>query len=361
MSPRPRKRRNNALPPNLYENNGGKGYRYRHPVTKKFHGMGASKAEAIKAAKELNSLLMRGADLVGSVLGEVSLNDHIDWFFKESLPEREYSDKTLEMYRTQTKKLRAAMGPMPVADVTVLDLAGLMERQSARTSNQLRQVAVDVFKVAVSRGLRHDNPAEATLKRKEKKARLRLNKEQYDAVYALSEPWMQNAMDLALVTLQRREDVAYMKFENVKGGRLFVIQGKTEKYDTGYLSIAIGKSLDKIIKRCRDNLASPYLIHRRPDRKIKDRKGMDHWTQVTPDKITREFADARDRTGLFAHLEPKKRPSFHEIRALGIKLYRDQKIEPQQLAGHASEQMTNNYDADHDEIRWVEATADLKL
>ena len=44
------------LPVNLYETTNGKGtgavyYRYKHPTTKKFHGMGKDKVEAIKAAE----------------------------------------------------------------------------------------------------------------------------------------------------------------------------------------------------------------------------------------------------------------------------------------------------------------------
>lgn len=361
MSPRPRKKKNAALPPNLYPANGGKSYRYRHPGTGKYHGMGSDKANAIAAAKELNSLLMVANDLVTNVLGSETLDKHITWFYENILPEREYKLKTLEMYNSQVKKLRAAVGAMPVEDVTVQDLAELMEKQTPRVANQVRQVAVDIFKVAVSRGLRHDNPAEATLKRRAKKERSRLTKGQFDAIRARCEPWMQNAMDLALITLQRRNDVAHFKFDEAKDGKLYVIQEKTEKYDTGYLAIAIGQQLEAVIKRCRDDTASPYMVHRRPQRKVKDRDGMDHWTQVKPEMLTRAFAKARDKSGLFEGMDSGSLPSFHEIRALGIKLYRDQGADPQKLAGHASERMTANYDAGHDEIRWVEAVADLKI
>jgi integrase len=203
-----------------------------------------------------------------------------------------------------------------------------------------------------------DNPAEATLKRREKKARRRLTQAQYDAIHALCPVWAQNAMDLALITLQRRGDVSRMKFENVRDGKLYVVQEKTEKYDTGYLAIAIGPRLKKVIRNCRDDLASPYLVHRRPERKIKEREGMDHWTQVKPQMITRAFAEARDESGLFDGVPENQRPTFHEIRALGIKNYRDKGADPQQLAGHATAKMTSNYDSGHDEIRWVEVSAE---
>ncbi|MFC7296050.1 phage integrase Arm DNA-binding domain-containing protein [Marinobacter aromaticivorans] len=358
MSPRPRRPKNRALPPNLYSSNGGKSYQYRHPVTGKFHGMGVSRAAAIAAAKELNAMLMPDNDLVGKVLGRVTVRQHAKWWLENIAPEREYKKSTLEMYQVQMRKLIAAMGDTAVEDVDVQDLAKLLEDHSARTANQIRQVAVDLFRVAVSRGLRPDNPAEATLKRREKKARQRLTQAQYDAIHARCPRWAQNAMDLALITLQRRGDVSRMRFDDVRDGRLFVVQEKTEKYDTGYLAIAVGPKLDKVIKRCRDDLASPYLVHRRPERKIKDRAGMDHWTQVKPQMITRAFAEARDESELFDGVPENERPTFHEIRALGIKNLKDKGVDPQKLAGHATAKMTSNYDSGHEEIRWVEVAAE---
>jgi integrase len=360
MTPRPRKRNNATLPPNLYANNGGKTFRYRHPVTGKYHGMGANKAEAIKAAKELNSLLVAGSPLVQGVIGNVSVKQHVDWFFENIIPEREYRHATLEMYRLHARKMVSAFGSMAIEDVTVQDMADLMDNQTPRISNQLRQVAGDIFKVAISRGLRDDNPAEMTLKRRTKKARRRLTYEEFVAVRALCEPWMQNAMDLALLTLQRRGDVSRLRFEDIKGKRLYVIQQKIQKHDAGYLSIGIGQALDQVIKRCRDDIASPYLVHRKPQRKL-PRTEMTHWTQVTPGTLSRSFKAARDRCQLFDKVPVSERPTFHEIRALGIKLYRDQGVDPQQLAGHSSQKMTKNYEAGHKEIRWIEADANLSI
>jgi len=44
-------------------------------------------------------------------------------------------------------------------------------------------------------------------------------------------------------------------------------------------------------------------------------------------------------------------PTFHEIIALGIKGIREMGNNPQQLADHASAEMTKNYDSGHDDIR----------
>jgi integrase len=361
MSPRPRKPKYRALPTNLYATNGGKSFMYRHPVSGKRHGMGGSKTLAIAAAKELNALLVPESDLVAKVLGRVTVAEHVTWFYENVIPERDYRPNTIGTYKAQTNKLIVGMGWRAIEEITVQDLAELMEPFTARSANQFRQVAVDVFRVAVSRGICMDNPAAATLKRREKKARMRLTRPQFDAVRDKCPLWVQNAMDLALVTLQRRNDVARMKFDGVRDSRLYVVQEKTDKYDSGYLSIAVGPTLSKIIKRCRDDLASPYMVHRKPQRKVKERAGLDHWTQVSPPMLTRAFSTARDECGLFDSVDTEARPTFHEIRALGIKLYRDQGLDPQKLAGHASAKMTSNYDSGHDDIRWTEAAAELKI
>jgi hypothetical protein len=40
---------------------------------------------------------------------------------------------------------------------------------------------------------------------------------------------------------------------------------------------------------------------------------------------------------------------------LAIHEHKKQGCEPQELAGHASEKMTDNYDARHEDINWVDA------
>ncbi len=348
MTPRPRKKKNAALPENLYSGKvkGCVYYSYKHPLTKKVHGMGRDKVKAIEAAKQLNAILTPSHDLVSTVLGIETLEAHITWFEREIMPKREYAAKTLELYNTKFKQLKNGLGAHTALEqIGVKDIAELMETLTARSAQQLRQVASDLFATAQGRGLIELNPAELTNKPIAKKVRKRLTLEQFNEIKHVSPLWLQNAMDLALITLQRREDLSLMRFDDVKDGALYVVQGKTQKYDTGYLKIELGSELSSVIKRCRDDIASPYLVHREPEKKL-DRKGM-HWTQVKPDMITRAFKKCCDDLGI-------KNTSFHEIRALGIKQYKDAGLDPQSLAGHSSAKMTKNYDSGHGDIRWTE-------
>lgn len=357
MTPRPRNRNNAGLPENLYSSKKGKyvSYIYRHPVNKTRHGMGSNKQKAIQAAKQLNSLLMPTIDLVARVIETETIGSHIKWFEREIIPERKYAAKTLEMYTTKFGQIKRELGEQtPIEEITVKDIADAMDRLTKRSAQQFRQVAVDLFKTAAGRGLIENNPAELTNKPVVKKTRQRLTREQFDAVHKAAPLWLQNAMDLALITLQRREDVVLIKFDQIKKDEnaLYLVQKKTQKYDAAYLKINIGESLERVLANCRDDIASPFLVHRSPARRI--RRADMHWTQIKPELVSRTFKEITDELDVFKGINRESRPTFHEIRALGIKEYKDLGLDPQQLAGHSSERMTRNYDSDHDEIRWIE-------
>lgn len=360
MTPRPRNRKNKGLPVNLYTANAGKSFQYKHPVTGKLFGMGPDKLKAITAAKQLNGILIVESDLTGHVLGYVTVSDHIDWMWKNIIPDREYSKPTKELREIRFRNLIKAWGSKAIGEITVQEVATLLEGNTPRVSNQIRQTAVDLFNTAMSRGLCHDNPAEVAIRRKQRKVRQRLTVEQFQAIRESAPYWLQNAMDIGLITLQRRQDICLMKFSDIKDGAIFLIQNKTQKYDSGYLKINISSSLAEVFSVCKDSIISPYIIHRRPDRKAK-RPDMEHWTQVKPEMISRWFKKIRDNLDIFNDIPIPQRPTFHEIRALGIKLYKDAGANPQGLAGHASEEMTKNYDSGHDEIRWVNVEANLKI
>ena len=80
-----------------------------------------------------------------------------------------------------------------------------------------------------------------------------------------------------------------------------------------------------------------------------------------PETISRVFKKVRDKTAIFKNTPMNERPTFHEIRALGIKAMKDAGENPQYLAGHSSQQMTRNYDSGHNSIRWIETESTLTL
>ncbi|KMQ74662.1 hypothetical protein [Marinobacter subterrani] len=63
-------------------------------------------------------------------------------------------------------------------------------------------------------------------------------------------------------------------------------------------------------------IASPYIIHRRPVRKVAA-EGRDQWARLTPNTFTAEFRKTRDKCKCFENMPRQHRPTFHEIQALG--------------------------------------------
>lgn len=205
----------------------------------------------------------------------------------------------------------------------------------------MRSVLSDMFREAIVEGQVESNPVGPTRAPKIAVMRERLQLEVYTATRAAAEqlpPWFPLAMDLALVTGQRREDVANMQFSHVHDDRLHITQIKTGMKIALPLSLTLPAAdlrLSAVIDRCRlvsrtDFLISPGIRKNSPN------------GNIHPDGLTKKFVAARKLTGLEMSDTP---PTFHEIRSLSGRLYKDAygKEFAQKLLGHTSEDTTNLY------------------
>lgn len=364
MTPRPRGRLSVGLPPNLYPNNNGTTFKYRRPDTGEWFGMGGDRQKAIAAAKKLNSLLLPSNDLVTAVIGAgVTVREFLEIYATEILPSREYAQDTIDLFETRRSQINAVLGDRAMDSITISDVADLVKPFGPRSANQIRSRLIDVFNHAAARGIVVDNPAVVTIAKLEKRITQRHTAAGLKKIRMASPLWMQNAIDLGLITAQRREDITRMRFDGIEDGYMYVVQLKTRRSsDAGWLQIKITPELQAVINRCRDDVPSPYLIHRRPDIIKRGKfKTKDHWTQVTDDYLTHAFQEIRDGCGAYNHLPMEERPGFHQIRALSQKLYELAGKDPQKIAGLTTKKMSKNYTKDHDEITWTEVAPDLDI
>jgi len=365
MAPRPRNKSNRGLPQNLYVDERRGTFRYRRPTDGKWFQFGADRLKAIDAAKQLNLAFLKGADLVGAVLGETSdlFTAFLDLYESKILPERELAKGTLGLYAVHFRRFRKAFEGKAVDQITIRMIAEMLDALTPRTANQCRALLIDIFNHAASKGLCPDNPAASTINRIEKKQRKRHTEEGLKAIRAKAPAWLKNAIDLALITAQRRTDILDMKFEDVRDGFLYVVQQKTAKAsDAAWIRFRVTPELQAVISRCRDNVASPYLVHRRPDRlKQKQAQTKEHWTKIEERYLTRAFKAAREDAGCYSDWSDEEMPGFHEVRALSLHLYKKAGKDGQKIAGHASEEMTKNYQRDHAEVVWSDAIPDLDI
>lgn len=378
---RPRKRGSKDLPANLYSNkhqNGSTYYAYRNPRTGRRTSMGTDRSDAIIAAQHLNSILTVKPSSVDKVLGKVDLfKDWLKKYRRIRRDENKLAEKSLKQLEYDIDLMCQHLGEIPVNDISVYLCADFLDKWleagKRRMAARMRSQLIVCLDYAIAQGLADDNAAAKTRPIDVQVHRKRLTKEQFDAILRLAKPNIQNAMMIGLITLQRREDIAAMQFKDIKDGALYVRQQKTAKAKKGkrsdsvnnaaHLAIQITPALAEVISRCRKSgIISRHLIHHIRGRKssgatnIEVRPGM----PLQPDNITRGFASARNRCGLFDNLPANERPTFHEIRALGAHLYREQGIDPQALLGHTDAKMTKHYLDGHG-VEWTVVSPNLAV
>lgn len=365
MSPKKRTKARAGWPDNLYTSGRG-GFKYRDPRDRKETWMGSDKDRAFAAARKLNAMLTKGNDLVARVLGtEKTVGDAVQVFRADDIPHRGWGAKTAAWYEVYIKRIDADLGTRELESLTVKDCAEYIRgaTESARSRQTYRLLLGWILACAVQEGWIESNPAEATRKFANARKRERLSIEDYRKIHGKAPVWLQNAMDLSLLTLLRREDVVSARFSDLRDGALWVVPQKTEGSSAVRLKIAATDDLSALIARCRDSVLSPYLIHRLPEKgrpKGKQAADRDHHTQVMPEQVSRAFAVARKA----AEIEGDNPPTFHEIRSLGGALLMTEagwtKKQVQALMGHASESMTTVYLDGHD-LPWSEVATGLSL
>lgn len=379
---RPRKSQHRNLPRNLTFDICNKIYRYRDIVTGKQFSLGGSRQIAIDTALALNERLMKNIDLVSIVLKKkeelekqplekIAMSEFIEnRFFAYWLPRKKkpLHAKTLSDYKNKAVHIKAKLGNNFIDEITVKDINDFLNHFPDTNSNRYRSLLSSIFKYAMGEGITKENPAIVTIKKEVKKARQRMKYEEFKTIHQkageLGYLWMQNAMDIALLTLQRQNDILKMRFDDIIAEEqkektvkfVKVVQEKTKDHgEAAYIKIKIGEELQKVLFRCRDQIASPLLIHRKPEKIYKSANRV-HFTQILQRFFIDVFSEVRDASKVYDHLKKEERPTFHEIRSLGIKMYEDEGIDAQKLAGHTTRAMTDEYKKGH-EIMWTYAEA----
>lgn len=349
--------------------------------------------EAIGAAKQLNQVFAPGGAVASHILAKtkedakdhITLGGYIKHMLNKVLPARRInghslSARTLEEYRRLYGNIDTNIGHLPLMGATQADLAEFLGKQAtAEVFNKYRSRLLDLYANAISDGYPLDNlPARILPRDKELKKRQRITLpgdrpgmhgidaiEAYRAVFQQADRAIQCAMELTLNALQRREEIHAWRFDwghdDQDGRHVYIKISKTRKHGVAAFvripeSLPVvhselgAKTLGELIRKCRDEIACPFLVHRRPER-VKKAKDRAHPFQLTANQISRGFAEARDKAGIYSHLAPEERPTFHELIALGEHLREKQGWTTRQLQtlrGHTQEKTTRVYLEGHE-------------
>ena len=370
-------------PDGLYERRGGY-FSWRNPLTGEEIGIGRVPfVEACDQAIEANlhvRELTQKPRLVDRLTGAAgrsvtALVEAYDARLQKRVSGGELAAVTLKQLRSYGRAVKAAWSARPAESITTLDAAALLAQWKdvgqARSAAGARSYGLDLFRHAEAEGWipRGTNPFSVTEKITVRVKRARLTFEAFQVIYDAAgklEPWVQRSMELALVSAQRREDLAVAEFRRqasdstcfVADGMLWVRQQKVAGSSGMQLRIpfelelrVLGWTLGEIIGRCRDDVVSRWLLHHAKGRGKQCQPG----DQVWIDTITKGFRRARDRSGLqWPEQDP---PTFNELRSLSARLYKDQgNVDVQALLGHTDPATTRIY-TDPKGTQW----ADIKV
>lgn len=384
-----RKRQNHStqdLPENLYENrNAGKTYfRYRLP-NGKFRNLQPDRKEAIAAAlilnerlagewakvreektlKRLNNPLAQGNPTVDAVIE--------GWLLEPcSLAPTTRANRVKDLEWVSSK-----LGRKKIQDIRTYDIAQMLKPCTAHSRKRYQNVLRQLWSFAMENGFTDENPVSHTKPTKQPpRVRKRHTWEGFQAILDVAPEWGRHAMLLAVHTLQRRGDLVTLRWDkvNMLERTIYVKQSKTGVE----LNIKMSDELHQVLQFFHDQedpkhsgkkMDCPYVIHRRPRNRTKPlmkavMAGELNLFQVTADTITKGFHEWRDQSGAYDHLPTKERPSFHDIRALGIFVlakagYPVEYI--QALAGHANVEMTEYYKYGHETVPPLEVEAKLSI
>ncbi|WP_308861737.1 phage integrase Arm DNA-binding domain-containing protein [Klebsiella variicola] len=377
MAARPRK--NNISIPNLYplfSRKVNKVYwRYKHPITGKFHSLGTDEAEATAIAIEANKRLaeqqtrqiMAITDRISTRSGKsISTNTWLERYWKiqqERLKSGDIKENTIKQKAKPVSLLKERVGMKLISTVNVRDVAQILDEYLAegqpRMAQVIRSVLIDVFKEAQHAGEVPPgyNPALATKQPRRKVTRQRLTLEEWQKIFDIADEnhkYMGNAMLLAIVTGQRLGDISRMKFSDIWDDHLHVEQEKTGSKIAIPLALrcnAINWSLRDVISRCRDYAVSPFLVHF-----FRTTSQAERGAQVKARTLTMNFSKARDCANIeWGEGTPA---TFHEQRSLSERLYKAQGINTKDLLGHKTQQQTELYHDDRGK-NWIKVNTNL--
>lgn len=365
MAPRPRNPGSKDLPPNLYRKkdsrNGVIYYTYKSPINGKSYGMGKDKEAAIIEAVSANQAKIVKPNLADRISTPPKVTGKLfsDWLveYRTLFAERKLSASSNKNVGMRINRLEAVFGLKGIKEITTMDVAdyltAMAKEGKAQMARAMRSLLRDVFAEAQARGWADANPVEVTKAARVSIKRERLTLELWKAIYEeATKPWLRRAMELAVLTGQRRDDIASMLFKDVHDGFLHVVQSKTGarlRISTSIRLESVDLDLAQVVKQCRDNVLSQHLVHhaKAPGRAKAGQP-------VVLDTLSSAFSEARDKAGAKLGITfGRQPPSFHEQRSLAARLHEIEGRDAQKLLGHRSASMTDLY-RDSRGAEWID-------
>lgn len=264
---------------------------------------------------------------------------------------RSLKQKTLDGRIRQVRQLEALLGgpDRALASIRPVDIAqairSVWDTGKEYTALRLYIEAGEFFSEAINAGFAYLNPVIHIKRPRPQTRRSRLTLEQYISIRKLlareGRQWLIDMMDIALVSGQRLADVSKAARSHVIDDYLLITQQKTGVRLAIPLDIRLAitkQTLRKVVERC-------VSARRHTDLLVCRNTGRPY----SKNYVSSAFAAARDAALPRSAWPEERRPaSFHEIRSLSERLYRDEGYDTKALLGHKRQSTTDLYNDDRD-------------
>lgn len=272
-----------------------------------------------------------------------------------------YKEQTIKNKRIIYKHIVKILGDMELEKVKPSDIykairaynnSGDRSDNNTTSARIVRELYL-LYNKAIEEGLVEVNPAAAVKIKSPRVKRKRLDMVTWRTMYNYAkehkEPWVSNMLILALVTGQRRADLAKMKYSDISGDFLHVEQQKEAGKGFGArvaipldLRVPTSKNitLRKIVERSRKGTKGDSTL-------LRSKSG----APLSTCSLSLAFQKTLEEcinTGLVDGSIYRKGeyPSLHEVRSLSARMHSAEGIDVQTLLGHKNPEMTAIYKDD---------------
>jgi len=248
---------------------------------------------------------------------------------------RELAKETQKDYQKYSVKVLGVFGTMPPDAIKPEHIRKYMDKRGVKSrvqANREKAFTSRVFRWAYERGMVKMNPCKGVKQFKEESRTRYITHKEYDALYSVSPPIVQIAMELAYLCCARQADILSMKKSQLVDEGILIQQSKT--------GVAQIKAWGTRLKAAIDHadalplnigMSSIYVIHQA--------SGSGYTRDGFNSRWAKAKQDAKDK---FPELEFDF--TFHDLKAKGISDLKGSLYDKQAISGYKNASQTARYD-----------------
>jgi integrase len=351
-------------------------YYYLQPVPNS-HAKSIKLGNVLEPHRSPSESLKAALDKYKELRDERAGTETVGWLVKEWLDNafNQYEPKTQRAYKRMCNVLSLHLGRMEIVDVRPVHIARFIDENFStkpNTANKYKSLLSVIFAYAIRRGMRDTNPAKEVKSLRETKRKRYITDEELVRLIHAAPPMIKVIIALAALTGQRISDLLALKWtevldefvmldieeaetevDGVDGSGLIFNPAKIRKTTGKRVAIAMTEQLRAVLKQAREIKTGPsqYVV-RKQNGDPYTYDGMRSAYVRAVEKAKREYllacvnARRKPKPNMFANMH------FHDLKRKALTDAENQKLDAQQLGGHADRKMTERYLEDV-HINWI--------